>query len=59
MGTTSTADDVQTVQCSTLYLERFDSLVMADAGYMSITDDLVDMEMKCVVMIPTVGEYQW
>jgi hypothetical protein len=28
---------------------------MADAGYMSITGDLVDIEMNCVVMIPAVG----
>jgi len=28
---------------------------MAHAGYMSITGDLVDIEMNCIVMIPAVG----
>jgi hypothetical protein len=28
---------------------------MAHAGYMSITGDLVDIEINCIVMIPAVG----
>lgn len=28
---------------------------MADAGYMSVTNNLVDIEMNCLEMIPAVG----